>query len=289
MRYKSAVAFRTALEERLNAQARAGQDLQRLRKTAAFERLLARLQADAAGPWVLKGGFALQLRLGLQARTTRDLDFTVDPSVLSGSERPAKALEGALRRAGERDLGDFFSYRVSPAESLDVRTVGVQAYRFPMVARLAGKPFESFHVDVGVGDPQAAPPEELQASRLFEFAELPASRIRAVAPVQHFAEKMHALTRTWSDRENTRTRDLVDLMLLLEVGLPPPEVVRVAVEAIFVARAEHGVPRELANPPASWDAAYPALAVEVGLRQKTVAEGMTRLREYWKGLGWPEK
>jgi len=36
----------------------------RLRKRIVFERLLARLVVHAPGEWVLKGGFALELRLG---------------------------------------------------------------------------------------------------------------------------------------------------------------------------------------------------------------------------------
>ncbi len=46
-----------------------------LRKRVAFERLLARLQAVAPDAWALKGGFALELRLGAGARTTKDMDL----------------------------------------------------------------------------------------------------------------------------------------------------------------------------------------------------------------------
>ena len=49
--------------------------MSRLRKRVVFERLLARLQAVAPDAWVLKGGFALELRLGAQARTTKDIDI----------------------------------------------------------------------------------------------------------------------------------------------------------------------------------------------------------------------
>jgi hypothetical protein len=49
--------------------------ISRLRKRVVFERLLARLQAVAPGAWVLKGGFALELRLGGSARTTKDVDI----------------------------------------------------------------------------------------------------------------------------------------------------------------------------------------------------------------------
>jgi predicted nucleotidyltransferase component of viral defense system len=76
--YATLRAFRQALETRLMTQSKAtGVDLGRLRRQVAFERLLARLAEGQAGTpsWVLKGGFALEVRLGNVSRTTRDLDL----------------------------------------------------------------------------------------------------------------------------------------------------------------------------------------------------------------------
>ncbi|MEO7144903.1 MAG: nucleotidyl transferase AbiEii/AbiGii toxin family protein [Bryobacteraceae bacterium] len=53
-----------------------GIDLQRLRRQVAFDRFLARLFRGANTNWVLKGGYAMELRFQT-ARTTKDLDFTV--------------------------------------------------------------------------------------------------------------------------------------------------------------------------------------------------------------------
>ncbi len=76
MRYASAAAFRQALEARLVALSRdGGLSLVRLRKSVAFDRLLARLFAVAPDRWVLKGGLALDYRLGAKARTTMDVDL----------------------------------------------------------------------------------------------------------------------------------------------------------------------------------------------------------------------
>ena len=95
-RYSSATALRTALEERLKQVARdEGIDLQRLRRQVAFDRFLARLFLSGQRDWVLKGGYAMELRFR-RARTTKDLDFTVrvkpdggDDEILAGvySER----------------------------------------------------------------------------------------------------------------------------------------------------------------------------------------------------------
>ena len=75
MRYRDAVAFRQALEQRLRAGAGDGARLSRDRKRVAFDRLLVRLAAAAPDQWLLKGGFALDLRLAERARATKDIDL----------------------------------------------------------------------------------------------------------------------------------------------------------------------------------------------------------------------
>lgn len=71
MRYATAAAFRAALEQRLQAAAMEQRtSLGRLRKMAVFDRLMARLLMVAPDRWVVKGGVALDIRLGERARTT---------------------------------------------------------------------------------------------------------------------------------------------------------------------------------------------------------------------------
>ena len=105
MRYQSGSAFRRALETRLRDQSLAsGLPLVRLRKMVAFDRLLARLIRSQPDQWVLKGGLALQLRLGDRARTTKDIDL------LSLTE-PNRVFD-SLREAVSLDLGDWFNFEV---------------------------------------------------------------------------------------------------------------------------------------------------------------------------------
>jgi Nucleotidyl transferase AbiEii toxin, Type IV TA system len=78
--YKTAGAFRTALETRLQNRPREeGTDLQRLRRQVAFDRFLARMFSKgpkATYPWVLKGGYAMELRTHT-ARATKDIDLAL--------------------------------------------------------------------------------------------------------------------------------------------------------------------------------------------------------------------
>jgi hypothetical protein len=66
MTYRSGASFRRALEDRLRVQSlETGVPLVRLRKMVVFDRFMARLVQDKPDGWVLKGGLALQLRLGI--------------------------------------------------------------------------------------------------------------------------------------------------------------------------------------------------------------------------------
>ena len=75
-KYASPVAMRAALEERLNRMAReTNQDIMRLRRQLAFDRLLARLFSNKlSNNVVLKGGYAIELKLQ-KARTTKNIDM----------------------------------------------------------------------------------------------------------------------------------------------------------------------------------------------------------------------
>ena len=86
--YSGARAFRQALEAHLQKRAkRGGLVLERLRKQVAFDRFLARMfpaitpQLDSAG-WVLKGGYALELRF-LHARATKDVDLSLKSGIIA--------------------------------------------------------------------------------------------------------------------------------------------------------------------------------------------------------------
>src|SRR5580704_15634863 len=124
--YATAAAFRRALEDRLQDIAgKEDVDLQRLRRQVAFDRLLARLfQAARPGalPWILKGGYAMALRIKA-ARTTKDIDLTMH-DVLSSSEKQDDkknlALLGKLQEAAAFNNDDFFVYTIGePISDLD--------------------------------------------------------------------------------------------------------------------------------------------------------------------------
>jgi hypothetical protein len=270
MRYDSAQAFRTALEARLRSEsAETGVPLSRLRKTVAFDRLLARLTADDPAAWVLKGGFALQVRYQLSSRATRDLDVLL---------REVGADAGAsLRRAARLDCGDWFGFEVGGQAFLSAES----ASRFPVTARLDGRTFESFHVDVGVGDPMTSPADSIAVTSLLAFADVSPTIVASYPVTQQLAEKLHALTLPRA-QPNSRVKDLVDIVLIAESERIDRDALEVAVRATFDSRHVHEIPKELPPPPAEWRAAYRRLASEASLVDVNIESGIGTARDLFE-------
>jgi len=285
MRYATAARFRMALEERIKQRSLTdGVAIQRLRKRLAFERFLARLQDRPDSPWLLKGAFALDLRFGDRARATKDLDLGIHLSLRGDSAPGREQIAELLRDAAAHSLEDFFVFSV-PGEGEDIlQEPGARAYRFTVRASLADRLFEDFRVDVGAGLELVRPVEETPESDTLTFAGIVPRRFRAISLAQHFAEKVHALTRPWEDRENTRVKDLVDITLILESSPPEPGIARVALERIFEGRGTHTLPTGIPDPPVTWVGSYGSLAREIGLAHVGMDEATEFLRRHWSRI-----
>ena len=256
MKYRDETAFRQALQQRLKD--RAGGDgalLVRNRKRVAFDRLLARLLAVAQGQWLLKGGFALDLRLAARARSTKDID-------IEWRAEQAKLLD-VLLDAANYDAGDFFEFTIERAGVPDDRLGG--SHRFRVSASLAGRSFESFLLDVGFRSDDALKAETLRTDDLLDFAEIEPVEVQAVPLELQVAEKLHAYTRVYEGgRTSSRTKDLIDLALIAELSQLDAAGLRREIETIFELRGTHAPPSSLPLPPAEWAGPFRQLAEEVG-------------------------
>jgi hypothetical protein len=280
--YATARAFRTALEARLNERARRdGVDLHRLRRQVTFDRLLARM-FDASQPvrdgWVLKGGYALELRFHM-ARSTKDLDLTVRSA--RGRPGDPTSLREQLQLAASSELPDFFTFVVGEAMA-ELNQAPEGGARFPVDARMDGRTFVTFHVDLGVGDDVLEPLQSIQGEDWLGFAGIPAVVVPALSVEQHWAEKFHAYTRP-RETPNSRVRDLVDLVLILEHVAPATERVSDAVDATFRRRGTHPVPAVVPKPPSGWAKPFAALAADCGL-ERTLATAHARVEAFWRDL-----
>lgn len=126
-KYATAAAFRRALEDRLRLIAgKEGLSIERLRREVAFDRFLARLFAGEDAPWVLKGGYALELRIK-EARVTKDIDMALRGSM--GKDKPLnEAMFAFLEKAAEVDLADFFVYVIGRAQMTSLAVMGILAF-----------------------------------------------------------------------------------------------------------------------------------------------------------------
>jgi len=249
-RGSSPAGFRAQVLARLRNQAHAaGVSSQRLQQRVAFERFLVRL--GPSGAWVLKGGFALELRYGWGSRPTRDIDLRV-----------ASTLEAALAQLrttlAESTGSDHFSFELAEAgQELQGAPGGTQ--RLQVHARLAGETLARFHIDVSSGDALVSVPDTLEGSDLLTFAGVEPLRFPVYPVVQHLAEKLHAYTLPRSE-PNTRVKDLVDLVTMAAVEAVEGDALLPSVRATFAVRASHDLPAVLPAPPAEWAAPYARLA-----------------------------
>jgi len=269
-RYATAAAFRRALEDRLKDTARReGVDLQRLRRQVAFDRLLARLfqvGQPLALPWVLKGGYAMELRIK-SARTTKDIDLTMRSIFKFEDKRDGKknlAVLEKLQEAAAFSSDDFFVYTIGePIADLDAAPYG--GARFPVEARLDGRVFVGFHLDVGIGDAVMEPLEVIEGRDWLGFAGITSPSLYMIPREQQFAEKLHAYTLPRRGAANTRVRDLVDMVLLIQSGTLARAKVAEAIRLTFDRRGTHAVPNPLPEPPTDWQKPYDVLAKQCGL------------------------
>jgi predicted nucleotidyltransferase component of viral defense system len=274
MIYKTAAAFKNALGDRLRALAmREGVSVERLQKRLSFERFLARLFYTGNEPWTLKGGYALELRLSGKARSTKDLDLNV-------SALGEDTLRGELQEAAERNLNDYFSFTISKGQELVGPPEG--GFRFHVEAKLDGRIYNRFPLDVGQGDKPVNAAQWLNAKMDLSFAGLPTPKFLVYPLEDHFAEKLHAYT---TPRDNpTRVKDLVDMLLMMETGLETSPLLKTSIEKTFLHYGRHPLPSALPQPPEQWLETFKALADEVALGVNELAQGYLRLEKFLHDL-----
>ena len=133
------------------------------------------------------------------ARTTRDIDLALKqlPSFVAGWEASAGTVLEMLREAAGTDSQDYFTFLIGEAvQDLDAAPYG--GARFPVEARLAGRTFAKFRLDVALAmfcaSPTLCSPVEtgldLLASRLCRSQQfLPRNSLPKRSTRTHYREK----------------------------------------------------------------------------------------------------
>lgn len=221
----------------------------------------------------------MEFRFHNIARTTKDVDFSI-PRINNADENTIRSL---LQDEAKKDLSDWFVFYIGvPMREFDQAVYG--GWRYPVEARVANRVFTKFHIDVGIGDAVISEAEWKKGEDVLHFAGIEPAYAAMLPIEQHFAEKIHAYSYPRDKRPFSRMRDLVDLVLLIEQGLPEKKLVVSAVNATFNRRNTHEIPHVLEMPPETMRGSYGQLAEDCGVTKKTMAEAFSFLQEYWTGL-----
>lgn len=150
-----------------------------------------------------------------------------------------------------------------------------------------GRTFAKFHLDVGLGDIILEPLEIISGRDWLGFAGISPPQLSALSKEQQFAEKLHAYTLK-RERPNSRVRDLVDMVLLIDsLGLSATGTLK-AIERTFKRRKTHPVPETLSPPPESWRNPFTILAQQCKL-SKDIELSFAKVESYYRALLNKEK
>lgn len=214
--------------------------------------------------FLLKGGVAIELRLRSQARATKDVDLVF----LGNPEALGEDLDRAL---AEPYSG--FGFRREEIE----RGGGGRFQRLDVKLLFRGRSWGTLRLEVASPDAHATDGEPVPAIPIDEFGILGPQTILCLSLRFQIAQKLHALTERFADRDNERFRDLIDLIICRDL-IERMDEVREACRVVFAARRTHRWPPELIVPEI-WTEPYAALAGEMDFPITDVEEAATEVRE----------
>jgi hypothetical protein len=279
--YETAGDLRTALEHRLgNYSQETGVSLDRLRRRVLFERVAARLQAAEPGSWIVKGGMALEVRLRDDARLTKDLDLGLRESEFD----PEELRERLIDALGEDPDDDRFVMSVGRIKRCAEDGQGQASWRVPVSSNLAGRPFGVLKLDISPRAHELDATDVMKLPNTLAFAGIGTRDIEIIDIHRHAAEKLHAMQKDFGDRENSRVRDLIDLVILREHDLLDPDELRSAVWRVWQEREQSAPPDSLPAFPASWPDRYETAADELGLETLSFADATSITAVLWNGV-----
>ncbi len=204
----------------------------------------------------------MELRV-IHARATKDIDLTCIRRVKNDTEFLNAVILEDLRILAEKDLNDHFVYQIGEAQ-MDLENAPYGGARYPVTTLMDGRVFIRFQLDVGA-DHLLDPTENVQGTNWLEFCGISAPIIKMISVSQQVAEKIHAYTLPRGERVNSRVKDLIDMVLLLNIRVSTLEEIADAVEKVFAKRATHSLPQKLTPPPTEWTLRFLAMAKECGI------------------------
>ncbi len=232
------------------------QRVMHLVRVGAICALLDDARDDGGHLFIVKGGTAMQIRFGIDARATADLDV-----VFRG--RAEAWLTRFDATIADRDWNGFSITRKQAPTQIDVPGVGNQPWRLSLQIRYEGRDFGSTTFEVAIDETTANHYDLIEPDdiALATFAIDPPRLIPCLDVHYQIAQKLHACTEPVPDG-NDRVRDIIDIWLL-EALTDHNDVaeLRDAAKETFARRAKHQWPPAVQSSP-SWERDYPQLAAD---------------------------
>lgn len=279
-KYPNAESFKQALIANLNKISKLeNTSIEVLLYRIVFERFLARVFHGKSESWVVKGAYSLELRYKDEGinRTTTDIDFVLKELKNTNKEEILQMLKNICTI----NLDDWFSFEVFTSKELAQPIYG--GWRYLVIAKIGNKEFKKFNIDVVIGDHFISQVEWTSGHELLNFADIEAPKIAIIPAGKQFAEKIHVLTNPQIEN-NSRVKDLVDLIIYLDKGLPEKSILIKELKNTFNSRKTHEIPTVILKPPSNWGKTYENLASEWGASKKTLEEAHKYLSDFWRQL-----
>jgi hypothetical protein len=225
--------------------------------------------------FIVKGGVAMELRLHLRARASKDFDTVFRESF----DRMLTKLDLAL----QTPQGGFALTRdeAQPVGGTSTRRINLKlAYK--------GRSWSTVQLEVSPtegnlgAEMDRIPAFDIASLGLEGPAEIPCLPVR-----YQLAQKLHACTEVFDQGpDNSRFRDLIDILLLRSL-IEAEELaeVRTACVDVFSVRDKHSWPPNL-SVPVSWRAPYAHLADETGFGVTDVEEAAEAVRAVIFEVDW---
>ena len=213
----------------------------------------------------------MQIRLGLTARATIDLDMLFR----GGAWDWLNHFDNALSTC---EWQGFTARRKNTPTEINVAGAHYKPLRFDVQLSYGGRSFSTVRMELAFDASPTVLHDIVEGVDLGWFG-LNTLQVPCLSIPIQMAQKLHACTDPYDDgegRENDRARDIADLWLL-ETLLQPRDLakVRAATITTFTQRANARPPTATAND--TWRRDYPKIAAEVTGAPPTIEDAVTSL------------
>jgi Nucleotidyl transferase AbiEii toxin, Type IV TA system len=244
-----------------------GLGVRRVRQRVSAMALLGALERvgedDSPARFLIKGGIACELRFQDQARATRDLD-----AIFRGS------LGELLADLDAAFATPYSGFSLSYTQPEQIRQT--ETHRFDVKLTYESRSWATLRVEVSPPEGRAHEPEAVAALSVSQFGLTGPAEVPCLSLRFQIAQKIHACTERFPDRENERVHDLIDLQLLGELVEDYGLVKEAGIE-VFDLRKTHAWPPTLTIEP-TWPETYHRFAAELEFPINDIAEAADRVQ-----------